>query len=534
MKLIRVAQFALLALSVGAAQAQDVSKVGVAYLSSQRISGQESVVVEGDSAFAWLAILVTIDVDGKVLDATVSQNVAKADPKPALAAAREWIFRPQLFDGRPVQAVGTIHISYRVPEIPADPSVPFPEGSLNDTEIKLYRSSCLGACPDYTVSIGGDGTVRFSSGFDEDGQKPFSSENIVWSGKHVAKVDPQAVAGLIERFRAAHFMGLRSDYTADVTDIPTYSLTLRVGKTTKSVIDYMGWQAGMPSDVNDLEDAVDVMAKSDRWVRGNAETVALLKAQGFDFKSKDAALLVLNGIRLNSWSRDRSAGGDLILSAVAEDLDLSHLVDIAASEEPQEMTPIGVVITRYAAWSGNEPLFDEMTRRGQLARMSQQDLDDAFHAGAGCSVKIAKALVASGANINAPMQDGNALHAVRFSDGDSPCAGLATDRHIEMIRTLIGLGIRFDVHDEFGQSPLIGVSDPDVVQILLAAGADPNARDAKGTPAILATHDDRVAVLLLRAGADPLAKNSEGNLSDRARKLHWPATIAWLQARGIR
>lgn len=533
MKLNVFASFALLALSVSVTSAQDFDKVGVSNLSSQRLSGKDWVAVEGDSTFAPVSILVTVGVDGKVLEAEALQDFDKVDPKPALAAAREWIFRPQVFDGHPVQAVGEISISYEVPEIPADPSVPFPEGALSDTEIELSRSACLGVCSDYKVSISGDGTVRFSAGSDEAEEIPFNSDNVVWPGKHVAKVDSQAVAGLIEQFRAAHFMGLRSDYEADITDGPNYWLTLRVGKVTKRVNDYFGQSAGMPANVTALESAVDALAKTDRWVRGNAETVTLLKAQGFDFKSRDAALMVSNAIKLNSWHADRLAASEVVSSALAEGLDLSVVVNSAGWEEPQEMTPIGVMIAKYAAWSGNESLFDEMTRRGQVARMSKKDLDDALHAGAGCSAKIAKTLVASGANINAHVEDGNALRAVRSNRGDGPCGGAEAGRRVEMVRALIDLGIPLEAYDGVGPA-LAACDDTEVVQMLLMAGADPNARDAKGKPILFSVYDDRVAVLLLRAGADPRVKDGDKNLSDRARELHWPATSAWLEAHGIR
>ncbi|MBX9797748.1 MAG: hypothetical protein K2Y03_12780 [Sphingomonas sp.] len=532
------AAIAILAFQGCAGSPQPAPKIGVYGLSSERVSGAESVRVPGAYGFDRIVVLVTIDVDGNVIDATVTENRFGGDTSAALAAAKTWKFRPQSFDGKPIQAVGEISIGLDPPEIPPDTSVPFPAASPADIEITLERGACYGTCPDYRVTITGDGKVRFSTremnfpGTAAEVHRMFQGDNVLWGGTHEAKVSPKAAADLIERFRASHFMGMKPGYVAGITDIATYALTLRVGKVTKRVVDYAGKEVGMPVSVIALEDAVDEVAGSDRWVRGNAETVALLKAQGFDFRSRRAAELVHAAIQLNRWPPRPAGINDLIRAAMAEGLDLSTPVDVGGPGRSSASATIGSLIAQYAAETGNIALFEEMKRAGQVARMTKKSLAAAFLSDMGCSARIAKALVEAGANPKSIGEQGNALHQLRQSYGG--CAEAGSAKRVEMAAALVALGVPVDARDGIGQTPLMGSNDPAFAQTLLKAGANPNAKDDDGTSAVLAQDDDRVVLTLLRAGADPKAKNAQGTLRGQARKRHWPGTLAWLDEHGIK
>lgn len=529
---------ALVALQGCSRSSAEPEKVGVYYLSSQRLSGEDTVTAPGMTGGPSVSILVTVDEAGNVIDAEVSDNSFEADASAALAEARRWTFRPQTFNGHPVQAVGEIEINLRPPEVPPDLSVPFPIAPLSDVEITLERSACFGRCPDYRVSITGVGKVRFSTremdfpGTAAEVHRMFNGNNVLWSGTHETTIESRAVATLVQRFRSAHFMGLKSDYTAGVTDSPTYRLTLRIGNTTKQVTDYVGEWVGMPGSVSALEDNVDTVAQTARWVRGNAATVALLKSEGFDFRSKDAAELVQSTMRLSGGEADQSGTSELISAVIAAGLDLSAPVETGPPRERERTSPIGVEIAKYAIEAGNESLFDEMVKRRQVSRMMQNDLDESFASGSGCSARIAKALVEAGANPKAKNSDeGNALHALRGRYG--PCSEATSAKRAGMARTLVGLRVPLEDRDELGWTPLMGCDDPEVAQVLLKAGANPNAKDKDGTTVLLSVDDDRVAILLLRAGADPKAKDEDGTVRDQARSHHWPGTLAWLDVHGI-
>lgn len=533
------ALIALLAVQSCVACSQPAPKIGVYNLQSQRISGAQTVRVKGADAMAQASVLVTVDVAGNVIEAKQVADMLDGglDASAAVAAARAWKFQPQSFDGKPIQAVGEIRIGLSPLEIPPNKSAPFPVAAADDVEITLERSACFWSCPEYRVTISGNGKVRFSTPGINTGsdaankRRSFNGANVIWPGTHEATISPEAVAALVEKFRASHFMGMRSKYVAGITDSATHILTLRIGKSTKRVVNYVGEAIGMPASITALEDAVDQLAGTDRWVRGNAQTIAALKAQGFDFTSQEAALLVQAVIDFNDGARFRKDANDLIQAVISEGLDLSTSVDIADSGRDVMFRPIGSVIAQYAAESGDVDLFEAMARAAFVARMDKKDLNATLLSGTGCNPRIATALVEAGADPTTSDNLGNALH--RLGDDYGRCARLGGDARTKMAKVLVSLGVPIEARNSLGTTPLMGCTDPEIALSLLAAGANPNARYGANAPAIMTVYDDRVALLFLRAGADPKAKDKNATLRQLARNRRWPGTLAWLDQHGI-
>lgn len=136
-------------------------------------------------------------------------------------------------------------------------------GAMSDpVVISLARSGCYGFCPVYTVRITGEGDVTYV------GQR---FVNVV--GEQHASVPREAVRALVARFDAAGFEGLRDSYEARVTDLPTYTLSLERDGRRKTVSDYGGLSAGMPEAVRALQQEVDRVAGTERWVLRNGEPV---------------------------------------------------------------------------------------------------------------------------------------------------------------------------------------------------------------------------------------------------------------------
>lgn len=518
--------------------AHEVEKVGIYYLQSERLSGPDAVETENGYGSADVGVLVTIDVEGHVIDARVGDNTYKVDPRPALEAARTWTFKPQSFDGHPVQAVGIITINYEAAETAPDPKVPFPEGSSQDTEITLRRTACYGSCPDYEVSIRGDGRVRFSSDYPRlpgtaaDVHRAFNGYNVLWPGPHEANVEPAAVAALFQKFRDAHFMGMKPNYTAGVTDSPTYELALKVGKTSKVVVDYVGRSVGMPRSMTQLEDAVDTLAQTDRWVRGNGGTVVLLKQQRFDFTSQAGADLVQSAIRLAQSSLGRNDPTDLVRAALASGVRLDALTKAGPQSDSPSSLVLGALIAEFAADRGDQQLFEQMARQGYVSRIPKQRLTALLAEGAGCNTSIARALVNAGADPKGQdSESSNALHIFRGTYG--ACGEASSRERAEMARTLITLGVPLEGRDSLDWTPLMGTSDLAVAKVLIEAGAKLDAKSKEGTTPVLSVDDDRVALTMLRAGANPRVKDRDGTLLVAAKRRHWPATLEWLAAHGI-
>lgn len=128
--------------------------------------------------------------------------------------------------------------------------------------ITLQRTVCFGFCPAYTVSIASDGAVTYA------GERFVNVQ-----GEQHAQIPAADVARLIARFDAIGFDTLRDEYRAHVTDLPTYTVTLTRNGRTKRVVDYGGVSAGMPESVRQLQDEIDRVANTARWVLRNGQPV---------------------------------------------------------------------------------------------------------------------------------------------------------------------------------------------------------------------------------------------------------------------
>ncbi len=128
--------------------------------------------------------------------------------------------------------------------------------------ITLTRTVCFGFCPAYTVTIAGDGQVTYVGR---------NFVNVI--GEQHARISQEAVEALMQRFDAIGFDGLREEYRAAVTDLPTYTLVLERNGSRKTVVDYGGLSAGMPQGVRDLQNEVDRVAGVSRWTLRDGQPV---------------------------------------------------------------------------------------------------------------------------------------------------------------------------------------------------------------------------------------------------------------------
>ena len=143
-----------------------------------------------------------------------------------------------------------------------------PAQSSGPVEITLTRTVCFGFCPAYTVSITGDGQVTYN------GQ---SFVNV--TGEQRATIAPEAVQRLLQRFDAVHFDALNDAYRANVSDLPTMTVSLTRNGHRKAVVDYGGLSAGMPQGVRDLQAEIDRIAGTSRWVLRDGQPVRMRPEQ---------------------------------------------------------------------------------------------------------------------------------------------------------------------------------------------------------------------------------------------------------------
>lgn len=523
-----------------AAEARPPIVFDSATLVRHRQEGEQSVAVPRSIGSPWggVPIAVTVSPEGEVTSARVDAEAdyEKADPGPALAAARGWKFRPFLYRGAAVAARGTITIDYRTPPKWRDPEAPLPPVDYSSLKIILVRSACFGACPDYRVTIDGSGAVEFTTlspaleGAAEAHRNLGPGGGVLLPGRHSARIGRAELDRLIERFRAAHFFGLESKYSAAVTDAPTYMLRFETGGRSWTVTDYVGKRAGMPPVVTELEDAVDAAAGTARWVTGDEHSVAALKSEGFDFKSRRAAELTAY-LAMAGAAPDRT-----ILGLVEAGVSLEQPLVFDSGDPP---TPLGETLLLAAVVRHRTDLFAALARSGWLARIPRDRLSAAFAAGGGgCDAKTARALVEAGADPKAratrdmsfPEKAGaSALISAVAANG--PCDGIALE---PVVAALVALGVDVNAADDKGQTALYGVEDPDLQEQLLAAGARADVRDKAGNSPIFSSWTDRIVLGLLDSGADPSGRYDDGKtLREQAKERDMPSVLAWLDSRGI-
>jgi hypothetical protein len=516
-------------------------RVGFSNLAEQRISGEPSVIVPGEGLDRDVYVLVTVGTDGQVIEARPEGDSPEhLDPAPAIAAIKGWRFRPQQFDGKPVEAVGKVRVSYTVPEIPPKP-VAFPPADPEKISVTLKRGACFGSCPDYQVTISGNGAVRFSTAEEaipgaSEVHREYNGYGVLWPGVHSAQIDPVDARKLIDRFRQIGFLGLRDDYSCSVTDQSATQLALVAPGVRKIVTDYVGECVGMPRAVSLLEGEIDRLAGTARWVRGTPETLALLEKAGLKVRSaggaKFAAAVAARLAHENRWVPEVA---ELLVLLIDRGVPLDAQVTASApwrgSRKAAPEVTLGDWLLAQAAEAGNAPLFGKLVAKGVLARSDEETLTAILHNGAGCSPDIARALAKAGADARHPPAQNSALTAIRSSYG--VCDGKSEEEVVATAAALIELGVPTEARDDLGWTALMGVDSPALARLLLAHGANPNARDKDGSTPLLATDDDRVALILLRAGADPRVKGQNGSVREQAARRHMPATLAWLDAHGV-
>lgn len=469
----------------------------------------------------WEGQLV-VDTSGAVEGVQIASG-PDSHREQALAAARTLRFIPFERDGRPVRALIPFTIQGRARDYSGPEDRSFPNSvDLNEVRIRLMRGACLGTCPIYELEIRGDGSVTYHAG-----------AHTLILGDRRWSISEDRVRALLAEFRRADYFMLDGYYVLPVTDVPAYISSLEIGSRRKFVFDYGGavrvpippiefGHSGFvpaPPAVGDVEDAIDEMSGAQAFLVGTAETVPILRAEHFDFRSAEAAAAlsflardcnvavaraflaegapasaadqdapILNAVRCGDLEFLQSliAAGGLAQPGAAD----GFLRESAASGSPQivaealrhsegvnTVDPYGRTPLFYAA-SANAPQ-DDQPRPAHFDRAS-----------------VVSLLLAAGADARRIDPHRNtALHSVR--DGASA-------------RLLLQAGANARAINARGQTALFSQSSADVVHELLGAQVDPNVRDTYGQTALYSANSADVVRALVAGGASLTVVDHEG------------------------
>lgn len=140
---------------------------------------------------------------------------------------------------------------------------PEPEPPTASDHISMTRGPCFGACPIYTVTVWGDGRVRFEG-----------DRFVAQTGEHTKTVDPEAVAALFAAADSLGFHRLPGDITpaneqvcgASWTDMPSAETTIiRAGRGIHTVNHYHGCPKA-PEALTAFENRIDAVAGTAEWI----------------------------------------------------------------------------------------------------------------------------------------------------------------------------------------------------------------------------------------------------------------------------
>jgi Domain of unknown function (DUF6438) len=172
-----------------------------------------------------------------------------------------------------------------------------------------YTHYSFGTCPAYSVTIFGDGTVHYTG-----------DRFVLVPGNHSAHISPDAVRDLLQQFRKADFLSAKDKYVGNWTDNPTQTITLTIGPQTKTVTDYVGTDDGLPLAIRNLEQQIDEMADTARWIKSDDRTVPSLVAEKWSFKASSKQNLTLYTSAITNKNtalieQYLSAGGPIIAAS---------------------------------------------------------------------------------------------------------------------------------------------------------------------------------------------------------------------------
>lgn len=140
-------------------------------------------------------------------------------------------------------------------------ALPLEGSAISEFSISMRRGACFGRCPQYVVTIGGGGGVKF------DGARFVSAV-----GSHFGSAEMAAVARL--RSKANEVFATLGDVVPGAASCKNYAtdhsqitLALRTADKTRTLRHYSGC-ASAPAELVELENLIDRTAKVDEWVSG--------------------------------------------------------------------------------------------------------------------------------------------------------------------------------------------------------------------------------------------------------------------------
>ncbi|MBK7409099.1 MAG: hypothetical protein IPL49_10285 [Saprospirales bacterium] len=116
--------------------------------------------------------------------------------------------------------------------------------------IKLSRGVCFGTCPNYDLTIDGNGHATYLG-------KRFVDK----IGTYSKTFTPEETNRLFRKFQKADFWAYQDEYYADISDLPMNFITFESEGRSKKIKAYYG----VPESLQELMAEVDAYANTEGW-----------------------------------------------------------------------------------------------------------------------------------------------------------------------------------------------------------------------------------------------------------------------------
>lgn len=512
----------------------DALEVQRHYLDSSKVvhSGAKSIVRVLES----VTLQVVVDAEGNVESARAISGPQEFFEQAEAAEAKRK-FKPFEQDGAAIRATFEDYVLVAPQEQWADQKVPFPDiKDWNTLKIGLKRTSCYGPCPDYSVEVQGNTREVTFNGF----------TNVFVQGQHRATISKQELQELVAAFRHANYFSLNDRYSLMVTDSPTFVTSIEFDGKKKSVVDYVGLEAGMPEVVRDLENSIDRVVGTEKWIKGNDQTGAALLAEHFDFRADTEenralfARVVATGwpdlVQLflsqgaPAFSMTKDGEGALVSAAGRGDLNLvARLLRSGGTPAPELMTcTLGA-----AARSGNLDLLEFLIGRGAdpngPACGKYEKVTVLMQATLSHQPEMVQTILKYHPDVNAKSPDGYTALAFFLLQGLPRNADPQ-----KIVSLLVTAGADVNGRDNHGRTPIFYAcinQQPEAIRALVNAGADVNVKDESGQTALMSCFDVASVNVIVDAGADLDIRNNLGRTAaEAAREMNATEKAELLEA----
>jgi hypothetical protein len=421
-------------------------------------------------------------------------------------------------------------------------STPFPEIDRSKLQITLERTGCFGTCPSYRVTIDGRGNVVFTTEPDPamwpDGIPAQHDEfnYVAVTGTYQTRVDPAQVDALVQEFRRADFFALNDAYVSPVTDNPTYVLTIDTGNGTKTVVDYVGEEMGMPRSVTRLQLLVDRLSNTRRWIEGTADVLPILESANVRPSGAIGERMALNAAERGELGLLQQLGArgvrmpyrSLGLATRHRDTTLLRwlIPRTSAGTRTEQMDALSSAL-RARNLRAFDMLTTSFTRPLSTAEATRILAESAEH---GVEPTVRR-MLSTGADVNAtpePHSFTPALAAtVAGGHPDDPPQFVAARRRIVDLLIASGADVRW-VDPILGVNVLYGVGDPIIARDLIARGANVNHRDFRNEHVLISIYDEASTLVFLGSGVR-LRATERDQLVRRATQFRWHRVLAELR-----